>query len=720
VECHSKQQQAWAGSQHQLAMQPATEKSVLGNFANARFSSAGITSTFYKRDGKFFVRTDGRDGKPAEFEIKYTFGVAPLQQYLIAFPDGRLQALSIVWDTRPKDQGGQRWYHLYPKEKIKAGDPLHWTGLQQNWNFMCSECHSTNVLRNYDEKTDTFKTSWSEINVACEACHGPGSAHVQWAHQRERTGANGLVVHFDERAGARWVIDATTGNATRSAARTSSKEIETCAYCHARRAQVWEPHTPGKPLADTHVPALLSAGLYEADGQMRDEVYNYGSFLQSKMQARGVTCSDCHEPHSGTLRAPGSGVCSQCHAQTKYATPEHSHHTASGAQIGCPECHMPVRTYMGIDRRHDHSFRVPRPDLSVTLSTPNACNDCHKDKSAKWAAAAVESWYGPQRKGFQTFGAALHAAREGQRQARKLLLQRIEDSAQPAIARATAFQELAPYLTDTSVSDLQRGVLDADPLVRLGALRAFATLPADRLWGPLHQLLSDPVRALRIEAAGYLAGAAPSELPAEERAALDSAVQEYIAAQRINADRPEAHLNLGLLYAQRHDAVAAEAQYRRALVLDPGFVPAAINLADLYRALERDADAERVLRDILARAPRDASAHHALGLLRVRAKRQAAALEELALAARIDPGTARYGYTYGIALNSFGQRKAALSVLENNHRRHPSDAETLAALVTINRDVGDKQAALRWLEALQELNPGDPRLQTLERELSQQ
>ena len=375
AQCHDKQHAAWQGSQHQLAMQHATPASVLGDFNDAHFTYAGVTSTFFQRDGKYFVRTDGKDGKLADFEVKYTYGVAPLQQYLVEFPDGRIQALSIAWDTRPKSQGGQRWYHLYPKERITHTDPLHWTRASQNWNFMCAECHSTDVHKNYDAASDTFKTTWSEISVGCEACHGAGSAHVDWARNKGSASDKGLAVRFDERAGAHWAIDAATGNAKRSAPRTTRKEIETCALCHARRGQIWEGHVPGRPLADTHQPALLSAGLYEDDGQMRDEVYNYGSFLQSRMYQQGVTCSDCHDPHSGKLREPGNGVCFQCHSAEKYGGQAHTGHPLdararelpglphAGAQLhgrrSPPRPQLP-RAAAGPEREVRHPERVQR------------------------------------------------------------------------------------------------------------------------------------------------------------------------------------------------------------------------------------------------------------------------------------------------------------------------------------------------------------------------
>ncbi len=222
-QCHQQAEQRWRGSHHDLAMQPATDATVAGDFKNARFSYAGITSTFSRRDGKFVVRTDGPDGALHDYDVKYTFGTAPLQQYLIEFPDGRLQALSIAWDTRPRAEGGQRWFHLYPGENVTHRDELHWTGPSQNWNYMCAECHSTGVRKNYDPKTRRFATSYAEVNVACEACHGPGSNHVAWARKegdwrRLDGGTKGLAIALDDRRGVAWTISADTGNAQRTPA----------------------------------------------------------------------------------------------------------------------------------------------------------------------------------------------------------------------------------------------------------------------------------------------------------------------------------------------------------------------------------------------------------------------------------------------------------------------------------------------------------------------
>jgi predicted CXXCH cytochrome family protein len=717
-DCHQAETRLWQDSQHRHAMAHATDQSVRGDFNNATFDYAGTRSRFFRDRQRFLVETDGPDGKLARFEIKYTFGIDPLQQYLIEFPDGRVQALSIAWDTRPREKGGQRWFHLYPDDAITHDDPLHWTRLNQNWNFMCAECHSTGVRRNYDAAKDRFATTFAEISVGCEACHGAGSRHVEWARDRRKVSdaSNGLVVKFDERVGISWPEDPATRLPKRSAlAGLLRKEVETCGLCHSRRGQFSEDWRPGQWLSDTHRVSLLNRQRFEADGQMRDdeETYNYAPFKQSKMFAKGVTCSDCHDPHSAALKAPPDAVCAQCHAPGRYESAAHRQHADTSPPPSCAACHMPERRYMVVDRRHDHGFRIPRPDLSIQFGTPNACNDCHRDKSAAWAAQQVESWFGPQRKGFQTHAAAFHAAWSERADAQALLAALVQAGDVPAFVGASALAELPAPDADLA----RRGLADPDPLVRIGALDALEGVPADQLWALASAALSDPVRGVRIRAVELLASVPAARQPAADRDAFAKAAAEFVAAQRLNADRPDTHTALGNFFAHQANSAAAEAEYRAALRLDPWFVPAAINLSDLYRQLGRDGDGERVLRDVLAVSAQNASLHHALGLTLVRLKRTDDAMSELRRAIELDPERSRYAYVYAVALYSVGRRDDALAMLKQNLQHHPNDRETLSAAISISRESNDLAGALGYAERLARLAPDDRGLSRLVEDL---
>lgn len=700
--CHAEAYRAWHGSQHERAMQHATEATMLGDFDRAGFRYAGVESTFFRRDGRFLVRTDGPDGKLADFEIKYTYGVHPLQQYLIEFPDGRIQALSIAWDARPKDAGGQRWFHLYPDERVDHRDELHWTKRSQNWNFMCADCHSTNVRKNYDSATDSFETAWSELSVGCEACHGPGSRHREWAKEKGVDPARGLTVTFGERRGVAWRIDPATGNAVRSTPKRTDREIEVCAQCHARRAQIAEGYHAGKPFLDHYRPTLLAPGLYHPDGQQRDEVYIWGSFLQSKMHRAGVTCSDCHEPHGQKPRAEGNAVCAQCHLAAKYDAPAHHFH---GSAARCVDCHMPPATFMVVDPRRDHSLRIPRPDLSAALGVPNACTGCHADKPAQWADEAVRKWYGRRPEGFQRFAATFAAAARGAAAAGADLAALSGDISRPAIARATALEALERFPSQAALAAARRGLTDADPLVRRASVSALAVLPPEQRVPLVAPLLDDPLRTVRIEAAASLAGAPDAAFDPAQRASFARAAAEFEQVQRHNADRPEARTALAGFHAQRGQTEAAEKAYREALAMAPRHVPAYANLADLFRSQGRDAEAEAVLREGLGHVPESAALHHARGLALVRLKRTPEALDALARAARLAPDDARFAYVYAVALNSTGKARAALAEVDRALAHHPDNRELLSAGAALARDAGDRAAMARYTARLATLGP---------------
>lgn len=709
VQCHQHEHNLWSGSHHDLAMQPANEDTVLGDFDQATFTHFGVTSTFFKKDGQYFVNTDGPDGQLRDFPIAYTFGVTPLQQYLIAFPDGRYQALGICWDSRPESQGGQRWYHLYPDEPIPHDDSLHWTGPNQNWNFMCAECHSTNLQKNYDLKSNTFNTTWSHINVSCEACHGPGSNHLLWAQRNERGLASndpdmGLAFRMIDDGGT-WQFQPGSDTAQRSIPRQADATIDMCARCHSRRSAITLDYTHGQSLLDTHQPELIRDNLYHPDGQIRDEVYVYGSFLQSKMYHSGVTCTDCHNPHSMRVYSNDNALCASCHRPDTFDTPDHHFHEQGTRASRCVECHMPTKTYMGIDARLDHSIRVPRPDLSIKLGTPNACNHCHADQSPQWAQDAIVQWYGTDRSNQPHFGPTFHAAENAAPRADQSLADFADDMTQPDIVRASAIALLRNYPTPLAYTTTQRYADNQDPMIRHAALSALEMSEPSLRIPVAFKLLNDPVRSVRLEAARVLAPVPASRLTPEQQQAIDEGIEAYIQSQLTNADRAESHLNIALVHTQRGHADLAEQSYRTAIRVNPGFAQAYVNLADLYRSTDRDEQALQLLRDAVDAGMKQGVVHYALGLALVRHGQAPDAIHAFRQAAELQPDDPQFGYTLGIALNSTGQPNQALAALVDTHLRHPKDLSTLHALMTISHSQHDLDAALRYAHKLVELNP---------------
>ncbi len=699
AECHAKESREWLGSHHQRAMQPATDETVLGDFRGAAFREAGAVSRFFKREDKYFVHTEGADGKSADFEIKYTFGVAPLQQYLVEFPGGRLQSLTIAWDTDRK-----RWFSLYPGEKFAPDDPLHWTGRYQNWNLMCAECHTTNLKKGYDPKADTYDTTWSELHVGCQACHGPGGDHVAWARKGGRGAASGLAVGFKP------------DDSLHSGA---AYEVDACATCHSRRSRIAAGEHPGRPLYDTLRPEPLRAGLYHADGQQLDEVYEYGSFRQSKMYQRGVRCTDCHNPHSGKTRAEGNAVCTQCHrpeanprfptlAPRSYDTPTHHFHKAASPGAQCVNCHMPAKDYMIVDPRRDHTLRPPRPDLSVKIGTPNACIACHRDRTAEWAAAAVVKWYGPARPKGADWALAVAAGRAGARDGAPALIAVALDRQLPAIVRASALGLLRGY-GPQGTGAMAALVRDGDPAIRLAAVAGLEAVPPPERVAAAAPLLSDLTRAVRIEAARVLAPVPAEHLDASQRKALDAALAEFIEAQMAMADMPASHLNLAVLFAARGKRELAEREYLTALRMDPYFGPARANLVALYNAMGRNSDAEGVLREGIKRTPNEGELYYSLGLLLAEEKRLGEAAEALGAAARLMPRRARVRYNLGLALDRLSRDREAEAALLQAFQLDPRDPDIVYATAAFYVQRQQWKRARLIAEQLAAISPGDPR-----------
>jgi len=562
--CHADQTGAWRGSHHDLAWTLPGEDTVFGDFDNAEFVHDGVTTRFRRAGDRPVIETEGGDGRVQAFPVVGVAGVAPLQQYILETEPGRLQSFDVVWDV-----ANRLWYHLYADQHLPPGDGLHWTGPYKNWNARCAECHATGFEKRFDPATQRYASRQAEIGVGCEACHGPGEAHLRWAEAPEAfdpqsatsLSAKGLTIAF--------------------AGDTPQNEIEQCAGCHARR----EPFGDGNPLpgtafADAYRLSLLREGLYHVDGSILDEVYVYGSFLQSKMHQRGVRCTDCHDPHNARLRLDGNAVCTQCHSpaanprfpslrKADYDGEAHHFHDPGSAAAACKACHMIERTYMGIDGRRDHSFRIPRPDLSVETGAPNACTDCHRDRDAAWAAAELAKRFGEPADRSDHFSMALAAGRADPLAASSELGDLAADSGLPAIVRATALDLLARAPSEAVAAQAAALLDDMQPLVReAAALLQQGAAPEDRV-DRLAPLLADPVRSVRIATARALLAIPPQRIPDASRADLRAAIGEWQASLIAKADFPETHLVLGGAALVTRNFQAAEAAFEQAVELDP-------------------------------------------------------------------------------------------------------------------------------------------------------
>ena len=677
LSCHAEQTQSWASSHHAKAMMHASDSTVLGDFGDITFTGSGVSSFFFKRDGLYYVETEGPTGKNETYQIKYTFGLTPLQQYLVEFPGGRMQALRTAWDTQEK-----QWYDLYPNQEIITADWLHWTRGGLNWNTMCAECHSTDLKKGYDLETDTYNTTFSQINVSCESCHGPGEKHLSWASTEPRDSNAYMLLTSDIK---------------------SVEQVRACAPCHSRKGNLSSAFTFNGEFLQDFVPEILSDGLYHADGQIQDEVYVYGSFLQSKMYHNNVRCTDCHDPHTLQLKKDGNELCMQCH-EPRYDTRQHTFHEAGTEAGSCISCHMPGKIYMGVDFRRDHSFRVPRPDLSVEYGVPNACNGCHNDKNASWAAENIIAWYGKERA--YHFSEALVMGRQRIAGAVPGLDRLLADTSQPDIARATAAYYLADIPTRESFTALARGIVDSSAMVRYYTASGLMNIPIQDRVNWVGHLLRDSVRGVRIAAAEALADFPKEQLPLELQTAFNSALYEYETSLKSRADFPMGRFMLGQYYYRTGQVEKAKQEYANALNMDTLLHIARENLARIYNQQQNNKKAIELLQTTLSFEKNNGQALYSLGLIYAEESKLEEATIYLSQAVQAMPENERTHYNLGLAYQHLDKLAEAEKAYLEGLKILPESAAIRQALAILYLQQNEKEKARPHVEELEKRFPG--------------
>ena len=671
VSCHQPEAEQWQNSDHHRAMELADEQTVLGNFDNSSFTYFGRKTVFFRQNGQFLVKTENQDGKIETFVVAYTLGYKPLQQYLVKFPDGRIQTLPFSWDTRANKQGGQRWFHIYPNDNIKPDDPLFWTRTMQNWNHMCADCHTTNFAKNFSDEKNNFDSHWTELSNGCESCHGAGSAHIElMKNVKEKTKTDLLINRL----------------------KTQTAQMDQCGVCHARRTRLKE-GSANEKMMQSWQPELLHDNLYFTDGQMHDEVFNVGSFMQSKMYSAGVSCSNCHDSHSSKLKIEGNALCTQCHNKTNYDTEKHHFHLMNTTGAQCVECHMPTQTYMVVDPRHDHSFSIPRPDLSIKLggnsSVPNACVSCHQEKlqqkkrDSHWATNAISNHMkkiGKSPIHPHAFAESFWLARHEQVAAESALKKLVADNSVNSIVKATALLQLGNYLNPDSLVLIKTQLGNNDAIVRYGAVEALSAATPEQRIPLLLTVLNDNSSAVRLAAAPLLAEIDKATLSATQQKQLGNIFSEYKKWLLADSDRGNALVNLANFYLMQGDIVMAQQYLDKALQRDEKSLSVLLNYADYHRHTNNDGAAEKLLRKAISIYPDSADAHYALGLLLVRVKNYPEAMRELKQATSLAPLSSQYAYVYAIGLYSTGSIGQAMSVLLQARDQFPANPSINAAL----------------------------------------
>lgn len=683
AQCHSQQHLEWKQSDHYKSMELATDSSVLGDF-NTEFVADGVKTIFSKKEGKYIINTEGEDGKNHDFLVKYTFGYSPLQQYLIEMPGGRLQAARVSWDSEKK-----KWFNQYPNENIHYKDWLHWTGNGQNWNTMCASCHSTQLLKNYQFESDTYATSYFHINVSCESCHGKGLKHVEYVESESYKSGNKVPQSF-------LLAVRDTNNIA---------QMNSCAPCHSRNSSMSSEPNTSKDLMNQLIPEVISNENYFADGQIKNEDFEFGSFTQSKMFHQNVRCSNCHNPHSGKLLKAGNALCLNCHA-AKYNSKEHHFHAMETEASQCINCHMTARTYMGNDTRRDHSFRVPRPDQSVKYNTPNACKNCHANQSNTWASNKVNAWYGAKRKYHFSDdllpGSLLNTDSEAH------LSKLLSDTKSPAIARATAAFYLGEMESESAVKVLVQFVTDAQAQVRYQCLKSLEKYPPNFWQDWAKPCLKDSVKAVRIAAAN-LFHMYPAAISNDVRSAYEFANNENAELLRSQLDFAVGNTMMADYLVQGGAKAEAIPYYLRTLKKDGKSNYVRFNLSSVYNGLGRNAEAIALLKEVAEIDPKNGRTYYNLGLLYYEEQQKEEALLSFEKALKLGYNRPEVYYNYGLLLQQLGKDKQSESLLLRGYQKFPAAENLNYALAYFYLQKGNKAAAFKHINFLRQIAPNNPK-----------
>ncbi len=694
-DCHPQAFDLWKNSHHALAERKPDDGLDRPFFDPPRQIKHGTqTSESRAANARFEVVTAGTNGASHPFPVERVIGVDPLRQFLVAAPGGRWQVTELAADPARVE-----WFDVYGAEDRQPGEWGHWTGRGMNWNNMCATCHNTRLRKNYQETTDTYATTMAAMGVGCEACHGPMADHVAWQNKYPQPAKGDPTLRRFSR----------------------DQTLATCGACHARRSELTGDFRPGDLFLDHHSPVIPDeSDVFYPDGQVRDEDYEFTSFLSSRMHNAGIRCFDCHEPHSSKTRAAGNALCLMCHTGQMPNSPKidpgpHSHHAPDQPGGRCVDCHMPQTTYMQRHARRDHGFTIPDPLLTKQHSIPNACNRCHTDRDTDWALAAVEKWYGARMdRPTRTRAQWIAQARAGERSAYVNLLRLLTEEKIP-LWRAAAIHLLKRWCFEPAVTAaLLRSAGDADPLVRGTAAQALGLLveqgqPAVQT--TLHNLLNDPVRKVRMDAAWSLRATLDPRLPAG---------QDLLRTMHQNADQPAGALQLGEYHLDRHENETALGYFRRAVSWDP--LSGAVH-HELALALSQTGHAPEAVQELEAAcrlSPRESEYRFKLGLAYNevgRVDQTAAALEE---AVRLDPQFAQAWYNLGLAYSTLKQPDRALEALVRAESINPASPQYPYARATILARLGRvaeaRTAARRALAIQPAFSDAASLLQTLEQQ----
>jgi Tfp pilus assembly protein PilF len=712
-ECHQQFYELWSTSHHGLAMQPYTTQFALQNLTPSqtpiRIGENAYIPSIGANEG--WILEQKPDGQ-IRHRIAHVMGGRNIYYFLTPMERGRLQTLPVAYDVRTRE-----WFDTaasgvrhFPGTESDA--PLHWTDPAYTFNTSCYSCHVSQLAKNYDVRTDTYRTTWAEPGINCEACHGPGQEHVDVCRS-----AKADQVPKDLRIISTKSFSAEQTNAM-------------CNSCHAKMSPVSTSFEPGNRYFDHFDLITLEHSDFYPDGRDLGENYTMTGWLMSPCVKTGqLACTHCHTS-SGRYRFKHAknpnAACLPCHQERVENVTDHTHHDVDSPGSQCVACHMPTTEFARMTRS-DHSMRPPVPAATLTFKSPNACNLCHEDKDTTWSDDYVRKWHEKDyQRSILEQARLVDEARHGNWDRLEAILAYISFQGRDDVV-ATSLLRLLSGCESQAKWPVVLKVLqeDTSPLIRAAAAQTLDGYITAESIRALAKATNDKYRLVRVRAATALSAIGVEQLPSEYQTHVRDATTELLEALGAHPDDYASHYNLGNFHMRRLDQEKALTSYQTATKLRPDFVPPYVNIAFVHNSMGHNDKAEAAFRKAIVLDPNNVAVHLNLGMLLGEMKRPKEAETAFRAALTADPNSAvaaynlgvllasnqpseslrwcrnayllrpdegRYGYTYAFYLFQGGAVEQAMTVLADMIRRNVpyGDAYTLLATIHLQRGEPDK------------------------------
>ncbi|WP_321996661.1 ammonia-forming cytochrome c nitrite reductase subunit c552 [Draconibacterium orientale] len=662
IECHENFYKLWQPSYHAQAMMPINAEfmakhgvpnsesiDVEGHQFHVEFKDS--TMMMYEHDGEKLVAT---------YDVIYAMGGHNVYTFLTPFEKGKLQNIPLAYDANREE-----WFN-YPmagmrhfSDEYPEDEALPWKDDLFAFNTGCYSCHISQLSTNFDLETDTYHTTWKEPGINCETCHGPAGEHVRIfkaLKEGEEADKLGLIS---------------------TKVFTQEQNNAACAPCHAKMNPITPSFMPGDKFFDNYNLTTLEDRDFYPDGRSLGENYTMTEWMMNPcIEMSDLHCVTCHTSSGRDRnRDNPNQACLNCHTNR---IKDMETHTGHPEEVGltCLSCHMPKREFVGRFLRSDHSFRPPMPEATIKFGSPNACNQCHKDKSPEWANQIVKARpNGDYQEETLQWAQMIKEARDMNWENVEKMYEYIRNPETDEVVANSLIRLLGNFPSASKTEVLIDALNNKSELVRSSAAYGLGGIITEEVKYALLKACQDNIRLVRVQAANAILSFPQDQFTSEQRTIIADAEKEYVASMTSRLDSWSNHYNLGLYYQNKGEVSQSLSSYETAARLYPESVLPLINSSVLYSYVGNNEKAEQNLKKVLEFDPKNEAANLNLGLL-------------LAEQGRMDEA-----------------EKALVTAFEANPEQQGVAAKNLCVILA---NKGDLSGAVKYAEAAYKASPENP------------